>query len=114
MNRRWGLMEKGTPSEQDFSPPWLERVRHRVRSWSAGQRKSTWVVAVSGGSDSAGLLRALHKLAAELGLTLSVAHLDHGTRGEPARADAEFVKALADSLGLPLDLEHAKTGLARL
>ena len=37
---------------------------------------------------------------------LSVAHLDHGVRGEPARADAAFVEDLARSLGLPFDLGH--------
>jgi tRNA(Ile)-lysidine synthase len=99
-------MEKGTPREHDFSPTWLERVRRRVRSWSTDRAGTTWVVAVSGGSDSVGLLRALHRLSSELRLTLSVAHLDHGTRGELARADAVFVEALADSLGLPLDLGH--------
>ncbi len=39
-------------------------------------------------------------------MRLSVAHLDHGARGEAARADAAFVQALADSLGLPLDVGH--------
>jgi tRNA(Ile)-lysidine synthase len=61
-------------------------------------------VAVSGGSDSVGLLRALHALAPGLGLELSVAHLDHGARGEAGRRDAAFVSELAGSLGLPCDL----------
>ena len=64
------------------------------------------MVAVSGGGDSVGLLRVLHHLAPELGLRLSVAHLDHGVRGEPARADAAFVEGLARRLGLPFDLGH--------
>jgi tRNA(Ile)-lysidine synthase len=51
-------------------------------------------------------LRVLHHLAPELGLTLSVAHLDHGVRGEAARQDAEFVERLAGTLGLPFDLGH--------
>jgi tRNA(Ile)-lysidine synthase len=64
------------------------------------------VVAVSGGSDSVGLLRFLHALAPELGLTLSVAHLDHGARKEASWADAEFVEALARYLDLAFDLGH--------
>ena len=92
--------------EQDWSPAWLARVRRRVRLWCGTPAGTTWVVAVSGGSDSVGLLRALHKLAPELGMRLSVAHLDHGARGEAARADAAFVQALANSLGLPLDVGH--------
>jgi tRNA(Ile)-lysidine synthase len=65
---------------------------------------TTWVVAVSGGSDSVGLLRVLAELAPELGLALSVAHLNHGTRGEAAEADAALVEAAAHRLGLPVDL----------
>jgi len=64
------------------------------------------VVAVSGGGDSVGLLRVLHSSAAEFGLRLSVAHLDHGTRGEEGQGDARFVAELASSLGLPFDLGH--------
>ena len=49
-----------------------------------------WVVAVSGGSDSVGLLRALCQLAEPLGLRLSVAHLDHGVRGPAGRGDCRI------------------------
>jgi len=97
-------MEHDKPLDQDWSPAWLERVRRRVRRWRPPGAGTTWVVAVSGGSDSVGLLRALHRLAPELGLTLSVAHLDHGARGEAARGDAAFVHDLAGSLDLPLDV----------
>jgi tRNA(Ile)-lysidine synthase len=65
-----------------------------------------WVVAVSGGGDSVGLLRVLHELAPRVDLRLSVAHLDHGARGPAAQADAAFVAELAASLGLPVDLGH--------
>jgi tRNA(Ile)-lysidine synthase len=97
-------MEQDKPRDQDWTPAWLERVRRRAQRWCATGTGTTWVVAVSGGGDSVGLVCALHRLAPELGLTLSVAHLDHGTRREAARADAAFVHALAGSLGLPLDL----------
>jgi tRNA(Ile)-lysidine synthase len=57
-------------------------------------------VAVSGGSDSVGLLRALVDVAPEIGLVLSVAHLHHGIRGAEADADAAFVAGLAAEHGL--------------
>ena len=60
-----------------------------------------------------GLLCALHQLAPQLGLRLSVAHLDHGVRGEQARADAAFVEDLARRLGLPFDLGHWRPERAR-
>ena len=37
-------------------------------------------------------------------MRLSVAHLNHGVRGEEASADAAFVAALAGSLDLPFVL----------
>jgi tRNA(Ile)-lysidine synthase len=87
-----------------WPPAWLSQVRRRVRRWCDAGLGRTWVVAVSGGSDSVGLLRALHALGPGLGLALSVAHLHHGVRGEAARADAAFVETLAGELGLPCDL----------
>src|SRR5262249_55503228 len=84
-------------------PSWIEPIQRRVARWRARGLGGTWVVAVSGGGDSVGLLRVLHELAPAAGLRLSAAHLDHGVRGESARADAAFVAELAASLGLPFD-----------
>ena len=84
--------------------PWIDRVERRIARWCKQGLEKTWVVAVSGGGDSVGLLVVLHHLAGLFGLQLSVAHLDHGVRGESARADAALVAALAGSLGLPLEL----------
>jgi tRNA(Ile)-lysidine synthase len=84
--------------------PWVDRVERRLGRWFEQGLEKSWVVAVSGGGDSVGLLRVLHRLADPLGLRLSVAHLNHGVRGESARADAAFTAALAGSLGLPFVL----------
>jgi tRNA(Ile)-lysidine synthase len=88
----------------DMPAGWLGRVERRLARQRDGGPGAAWVVAVSGGSDSVGLLRVLDALAPGLGLRLSVAHLDHGARGEAARADAAFVADLAAALGLPFDL----------
>ncbi len=87
---------------------WIDRIRRRLARWRSRGLADTWVAAVSGGGDSVGLLRLLHQLGPSAGLRLSVAHLDHGVRGEAAREDAAFVAGLADSLGLPCDLGHWK------
>src|SRR5271156_5998573 len=84
--------------------PWIDRVERRLTRWRKRGLGNGCVVAVSGGGDSVGLLRVLHQLAGPLGLRLSVAHLNHGVRGESATADAAFVAALAGSLDLPCDL----------
>ena len=90
----------------EMPPSWLGRVERRTIRWRDRGLGVVWVVAVSGGSDSVGLLRALAALAPGLGLKLSVAHLDHGVRGDAARADAALVAELSAALGLPFDLGH--------
>lgn len=66
-------------------------------------------VAVSGGADSVGLLRALLLAAPEVGMMLSVAHVHHGIRGAAADEDARFVAELAEQLRLPFLLHRADT-----
>ena len=83
---------------------WLEQVERRLARWAALGPGGVWVVGVSGGSDSVGLLHVLNQAAVKAGLRLSVAHLDHGARGEASREDAAFVERLAKALGLPFDL----------
>lgn len=63
------------------------------------------VAAVSGGADSVAMLYALWALRDELGISLIVAHLNHGIRGRDADRDAEFVEHLAFRLGLPSVIE---------
>ena len=58
------------------------------------------IVAVSGGADSVALLHMLHGFRKELGFSLSIAHLNHMARGKESSADAEFVRGLAQALGL--------------
>jgi tRNA(Ile)-lysidine synthase len=83
---------------------WIGRIERRINRWCETGLGKTWVVAVSGGGDSVGLLRLLHGIAGPRGLRISVAHLDHGARGQAARDDAAFVAGLAGSLGLHCDL----------
>ncbi len=58
------------------------------------------VVAVSGGADSVALVLALDELmkGGRLAVEVTVAHLDHGLRGEAGREDAGWAEALAGSL----------------
>ncbi|MFI5457759.1 MAG: tRNA lysidine(34) synthetase TilS [Isosphaerales bacterium] len=92
---------------------WIDRLGRRIKRWCRPRGLGkVWVVAVSGGGDSVALLRVLHQLAKQTDLKLSVAHLDHGVRGESARADAAFVVELAGSLGLPCDLGQWKPARA--
>jgi tRNA(Ile)-lysidine synthase len=68
------------------------------------------VVAVSGGADSAALLLAVDELSksGRIALEVTVAHLDHGLRGEAGREDARWVAALADSLKVEVEVGRAR------
>ena len=80
------------------------RARHSILA-AGPATGSRLLVAVSGGADSVCLLYVLNGLgdfiADELGLTLHVAHLDHGLRGAESAADARYVARLARRLGIP-------------
>lgn len=66
------------------------------------QPDDTLLVAVSGGPDSVSLLHLLLLVRDDRGVSLEVAHLDHGTRGEEGEEDARFVADLAEGEGLTL------------
>ncbi len=61
--------------------------------------------AVSGGADSVGLLRVLLDLGQELGIVLSVVHLNHKLRAAESDADEAFVRQLAAAHGLDVICE---------
>ena len=65
------------------------------------------IVAVSGGPDSLAMINALCDLRGELGLELHGAHLDHGLRGDAAKADAHFVVGTFRQLNIGLTSERA-------
>jgi tRNA(Ile)-lysidine synthase len=80
----------------------LDRVRNTIRRHSmlsAGQRVG---VAVSGGADSVCLLHLLREIAPEMGVTLTVLHLNHRLRGAESDEDEGFVAGLAREFGVEL------------
>jgi tRNA(Ile)-lysidine synthase len=77
----------------------LSKTIRKRESIRAGDRVAA---AVSGGSDSVGLLGLLVELREELGIVLSVAHVNHKLRGEESDEDERFVANLARERGLEL------------
>ena len=65
-------------------------------------------MAVSGGSDSVALLRLLLEIRRELGIVLSVVHLNHKLRGAESDADEEFVFKLTAEHNLVLHATSAE------
>ncbi|HEX4131633.1 MAG TPA: tRNA lysidine(34) synthetase TilS [Pirellulales bacterium] len=86
--------------------PFLERV---VEVWPVGGWAGrTVLLAVSGGADSVALLRTVAAIRpSDAAGRLVIGHFHHGLRGEAADADAKFVAALAERLGIECRVGHA-------
>jgi len=77
------------------------RILRFVRDHDLARPGERILVAISGGADSAALLAALHRIHAELGISLVAAHLNHGLRDDADR-DEQAARALAAHLDVPL------------
>ena len=66
------------------------------------------IAACSGGADSMALLLFLLRCKRELAIEVLATHVDHGLRGEAARADARFVARFCQSKGVELFLYDAR------
>jgi len=83
----------------------LGLVRRRLEQFGLPEEGIAIVAAVSGGPDSVAMAHLLVTLRESLGLTLFIAHLNHGLRGEEAYADQVFVESLARQMSVPFDVE---------
>lgn len=64
------------------------------------------LLAVSGGADSTAMLRLAAECRDELGINLTAAHLNHMVRGNAAKADADWLSVLCESLKIPFIVEE--------
>ena len=78
----------------------IGKVRATVQKYRMLLEGDTVIVWVSGGVDSVVLLHVLMLLRDEYDLSLVVAHLDHGIRGEESRREGDFVRDLAQGRSL--------------
>ena len=73
------------------------------------------LLAVSGGRDSMALLHGMTRLRSVLETPqIVVAHLDHGLRGDAGRQDAELVRSVSQSLGVPAVISECGAGQLEL
>jgi tRNA(Ile)-lysidine synthase len=98
---------RGGDATRGAEKPLLQRIIHTIDRYGMLHPAQRIGVAVSGGADSVCLLHALIELAPRWDLRFHVLHLNHGLRGEESRADAEFVRNLANCLGLPVTIRTA-------
>ncbi len=83
----------------------IETVRSFLQRQGLLDSEALLLVAVSGGPDSLSLLHLLHRLRAEGGPRLHLAHLDHGLRPE-SPTEAAQVNATAAAWGIPATVER--------
>jgi tRNA(Ile)-lysidine synthase len=84
-----------------------ERLLNTIRKHSSIRAGDRLATAVSGGADSIALLLLLLELRSELGIVLSVAHVNHKLRNQESDEDASFVAQLAKQHDLELHFEEA-------
>jgi tRNA(Ile)-lysidine synthase len=87
-----------------------EEVRKTIQKFEMLRAGEHVLVGVSGGADSMALLHVLTRIAPDMGLTLTAAHLNHGVRGAESDADQEFVAETCRRLGVRLVAERARFG----
>lgn len=84
-----------------------EQLLRAIRKQESIRPGDRVAAAVSGGADSVALLSLLLELRAELGIVLSVAHVNHKLRGQESDEDERFVARLAEQHGLELHASNA-------
>jgi tRNA(Ile)-lysidine synthase len=86
----------------DFGVQLPERLLKSIRKQAFIKPGDRVAAAVSGGSDSISLLLLLLELRSELGIVLSVAHVNHQLRGHESDADQHFIEELCALCSLEL------------
>jgi len=85
----------------------IKKVQETIKHYNMLKDGDTVLIAVSSGPDSVCLLHVLKELQDEYNLSLHIAHLNHGFRGEEAEEDARFVQDMGDALGIPVIAEFS-------
>ena len=86
----------------------LDKVAVTISDYGMVQAGDLVIVAVSGGPDSVCLLDCLNSLAGDLGVSLVVAHFDHGLRPAEDPGETAFVQSLAVDLGIPFETNTSR------
>jgi len=87
----------------------LEKVRRTIRAHGMLDHGDRVIAAVSGGPDSVCLVHILHRLSDEFGISLVVAHFNHGLRPGEDERETALVRAIAQSLHLAFETEASPT-----
>ena len=85
----------------------IKTVEETIKQEHMVEKGGHIVAAVSGGADSACLLRVLKELSDPMDFSLEALHVNHGLRGEEADRDEQFTRDLCGELMVPLTVKRA-------
>ena len=85
----------------------LDKALSAVEKYNMLSPGAAVIAAVSGGADSMAMLLFLMKISERYSLSLTVAHVNHGLRGEEARHDEEYVRSFCEKNSLRFEVLHA-------
>ena len=87
----------------------VQNIQNFIRQHELLHRGDCVVAAVSGGVDSVVMLDLLASWTSTWNLSVVVAHVDHGLRGEESEMDEQFVRRLAGRYGFDCHVERVDT-----
>jgi len=82
-----------------------EKVLQTIKKFDMLSFNDRVLIGISGGPDSVTLLNVLLSFKKRYNLSFFIAHLDHMLRGKESDGDVNFVKNLAQELGLPCEVK---------
>jgi len=78
------------------------RVSGTITRFGLIDRGDSVLCAISGGPDSVAMAHILHELSGELGINLTLAHVNYHTRGSDSNAEESLCREIAESLDLDI------------
>jgi tRNA(Ile)-lysidine synthase len=90
----------------------IKKIKEAIEKNHLLDRGEKVIVAVSGGSDSVALLKALEMLSDAYRLSLIVAHINHGLR-DNAASEEQFVRGIAADMGFVFESKSLDIGSLR-
>ncbi|MEE1319336.1 MAG: ATP-binding protein, partial [Ruminococcus sp.] len=82
-------------------------VLHTIENHGMLQKNDRVIVALSGGADSVTLLDILNSVKEKYNLTIFLAHINHGLRGDEADRDENFCRELSQKYNAEIFVKKA-------
>lgn len=105
-----GHREADRVIKKTFVTDLTKKVKNTISHYGMIEKGDRLLVAVSGGADSACLLRIFSDIGPALGVYVCAGNLDHALRGKESESESDFVRGLSRELGIPCISEKLRRG----